>query len=65
MEKAKYFFCFTSPNNVTLISTHYFVMESPNKRELQQIAFNHLSDREFQHFLNFYKNVLQNHIRFN
>ena len=36
-------------------STHYFVMKSPNKRELQQIAFNHSSDIDFQDFTSLYK----------
>ena len=31
-------------------------MKIPNKRELQQIAFNHPSDIGFQDFMNFYKN---------
>ena len=31
-------------------------MKVPNKRELQQIAFNHSSDIDFQDFMNFYKN---------
>ena len=34
------FFC---SKNIRLNSTHYFVMKIQNKRELQQIAFNHLS----------------------
>ena len=36
-------------------------MKIPNKRELQQIAFNHSSDIDFQDFT---KIVLQNHILF-
>ena len=35
-------------------------MKIPSKRELQQIAFNHLSDIDFQDFMNLYNNVLQN-----
>ena len=34
---------------------HYFIMKIPNKRELQQFAFNHLSDIDFQEFRNLYK----------
>ena len=34
---------------------HYFVMKIPNKKELQQIPFNYLSDIDFQNFANFYK----------
>ena len=30
-------------------------MKFPNKKELQQIAFNHLSDIDFQEFMNLYK----------
>ena len=30
-------------------------MKIPNKRELQQIAFNHSSDINFQDFMNIYK----------
>ena len=41
--------------NITLKSTHYFVMKISNKRELQQVAFNHSSDIDFQDFIKFYK----------
>ena len=34
---------------------HYFVMKTPSKWELQQIAFNHSSDIDFKYFMNFYK----------
>ena len=46
---------FTVPKYISLNSTHYFVMKIPNKRELQQIAFNHSSDIDFQDFMNLYK----------
>ena len=36
------------PKNIRLISAHYFVVKIPNKRELQQIAFNHSSHFECQ-----------------
>ena len=39
---------FAVPKDVRLNSTHYFVMKIPNKRELQQIVFNHSSDIDFQ-----------------
>ena len=32
---------FQLPKDVILNSTHFFIMEIPNKRELQQIALNH------------------------
>ena len=30
-------------------------MKIPNKQELQQVAFNHLSDIDFKDFMNLYK----------
>ena len=35
--------------------THYFIMKTPIKRELQQIASNHLSDIDFKDFMKLYK----------
>ena len=46
---------FAVPRNIRLNSTHYFVMKIPNKRELQQIAFNNSSDIDFQDSMNLYK----------
>ena len=43
---------FAVPKNIILNSTHYFVIKIPIKRELQQIAFNLLSDIDFQDFMN-------------
>ena len=40
-----------APKNVRLSKTHYFIMEVPNKRELQQIALNHSSDIDFEHLI--------------
>ena len=34
---------------------HYFIMKIPNKQELQQTAFNHSSNIDFQDFMNLYK----------
>ena len=48
-------FYFAVPRSIRLNLTHYFVMKIPNKRELQQIAFNHSSDINFQEFMNLYK----------
>ena len=31
---------------------NYFIMKIPNKQELQQIAFNHLSDIDFKDLMN-------------
>ena len=44
-----------APKNIRLNSTHYFVMKISDKRELQQVAFNHSSDIDFQDFMNLYK----------
>ena len=43
---------FSVPKNITLNSTHYFIMTIPNKQELQQITFNHSSDIDFKDFIN-------------
>ena len=40
---------------ILLNSTHYFIIKIPNKRELQQIAFNNSSDIDFEDFTNPYK----------
>ena len=53
---------FAVPKNIGLNSTPYFITYITNKRELQQIAFNHSSDIGFKKFMNLYKNVLQKHI---
>ena len=46
---------FVFPKNIRLNSTHYFIKRIPNKQELQQIAFNHSSDIDFQDIMNLYK----------
>ena len=46
---------FAVPKNIRLSSTHCFVMKILNKRELQQIAFNHSSDIDVQDFMNLCK----------
>ena len=43
---------------------HFFIIKIPNRRELQQTAFNHSSDTDFKSLMNLYKNLLQNHILF-
>ena len=42
------------PKDVRLNSTHFFIMKIANKRELQEIALNHLSDIDFKDFIKFY-----------
>ena len=46
---------FAVPKSIRINATDYFIMKIPNKRELQQIAFNHSSDIDFQEFMNLYK----------
>ena len=46
---------FKVPKDVRLNTTHFFIMEIPNKRELQQIALNHSSDINTKDFINIYK----------
>ena len=46
---------FKVPKDVRLNSTHFFIMNIPNKRELQQIALNYSSDIDFKDFIKFYK----------
>ena len=46
---------FKVPKDVILNSTHFFIMKIPNKRELQQIALNLLSDIDFKDFMEIYK----------
>ena len=53
---------FKVPKNVTLNTTHFFIMKITNKRELQQTALNYSSDIGFKDFIRSTKNVLLNHI---
>ena len=46
---------FTVPKNIRLHFTHDFIVKFPNKQELQQTAFNHLSDIDFKDFINLSK----------
>ena len=46
---------FAVSKNIRLNSTHYFLLKISNKRELQQIAFDHLSHIDFQDFINLFK----------
>ena len=46
---------FKVPKTIRINATHYFIMKTPNKRELQQIASNHLSKIDFKNFMKLYK----------
>ena len=56
--------CFKVPKDVRLNSTHIFIMNISNVRELQQIALSHSSDINFKDFIKIYKNILLNRILF-
>ena len=46
---------FAAPKNIRLNSTNYFIIKNPNKREVQQVAFNHSLDIDFREFTIIYK----------
>ena len=46
---------FKVPKDITLNSTHFFIMKIPNKRDFQQIALNHSSDIDFKDFMKIYE----------
>ena len=43
------------PKTLRRNAAYYFIMKIPDKRELQQIACNHLSDMDFKYFMKLYK----------
>ena len=49
---------FKVPKNVRLNTTYLFIAKIPNKRELQDIAINHLSDISTKDFINMVNNIL-------
>ena len=53
--RGRKFSCFYHKILFCLNSTLYFIMNIPNKQELQQIAFNHSSDIDLKDFTNLYK----------
>ena len=46
---------FKVPKDVTLNSTHFFILKIPNKKELEQIVLNHSSDIDLKDFAKIYK----------
>ena len=46
---------FKVPKDVRPNKHYTFFMKIPNKQELEQIAYNHLSDIDFNDFMNLYK----------
>ena len=52
----KFFFpAFITQSFFSVNSTRYFIMEIPDKQELQQTEINYLSNIEFKDFMKFYK----------
>ena len=46
---------FSFPKDVRLNLTHYFIMKTNNKKELQNIAINHSADIGYQNFMKIYR----------
>ena len=46
---------FSVPKDVRLNSTHYLIVKIINRRELQNIAFNHSTDIDYQDFTKIYR----------
>ena len=50
------------PKTMRLNATHYFIMKTPSKKGLQQIASNNSSDIDFKDLMKLYKKCTKNHI---
>ena len=46
---------FSVPKDVRVNSTHYLIMKINSRRELQNIAFNHSADIDYQDFMKIYR----------
>ena len=46
---------FSVPKDVRLNSTHYVIMKTNNRRELQNIAINHSADIDYKDFIKIYR----------
>ena len=55
---------FKVPETIALNATHYFIMKIPNKRELQSIASDLLSDIEFKYFIKLCKHYTEELLSF-
>ena len=62
MQKTKYYF--SVPKDVTLNTTHYFIMKINNKRELQNIAINHSADIDYKDLIKIYRECTKEPITF-
>ena len=47
---------FSAPKDVRLNCTHYLIFKVNNRRELQNIAFNHSPEVDYKYFLKIYRN---------
>ena len=54
---------FSVPKDARLNSTHYFVMKTNNKRELQNIATNHSADIDYKDFMKIYRECTKEILR--
>ena len=52
------------PKTIRLNATHYFIMKIPNKRQLLQIASNHLPDNDFKGFMKLCKDYTKEQYSF-
>ena len=52
------------PKDIRLNTAHDFIMKITNKRKLQEIPSNHLSDVEFKDFKKLYKNYTKESFSF-
>ena len=50
---------FSVPKDVRLNSTHYLIMKMNNKKELQNIAFNHNADIDYKDFMKIYREYIK------
>ena len=51
--------CLAVLKNIRLNSMHYFITKNANKREVQQIVFNHSLDIDFRDFMNLCKKSIE------
>ena len=57
-------FYFSVPKDVRLNSTHYLIMKTNNKIELQNIAMNHSADVDYQDFKKIYRECTKGRYNF-
>ena len=50
---------FSVPKDARLNSSHYLIMKSNNRKELQNIAINHLADIDCKDFMKIYRECTQ------